>query len=63
MVNRIGELPKPFSQIDIDLIAGTVKTDFPYWEVPEEPVKARTYYVNKLCDMVINSIYTQTENH
>ena len=62
MVNRVGELSESFPRIDIDLIAGTVKNDFPYEGIPEEPVKARTYYVNKLCDMVINSIYTQIKN-
>ncbi len=62
MVNRMSELSEENPEIDIDSIANLVKTDFPYKEIPEEPKKARNFYVTKLCDMVVDSIYLKAES-
>ncbi len=61
MVNRIVEISKTNPEIDIDLIANTVKKDFPYNDIPKEPKTARNFFVSTLCDMVADGIYTKTE--
>jgi hypothetical protein len=63
MVNRIVEISKKNPKIDVDLIASTVKTDFPYDDIPPEPQKARSFFVTTLCDMVADSIYLKAENN
>ncbi len=61
MVNRIVEISKTNPEIDIELIANTVKKDFPYNDIPKEPKKARNFFVSTLCDMVVDGIYRKTE--
>ena len=63
MVNRIIELSEENPEIDIDSVANTVKTEFPYNEIPKEPPKARSFFVTTLCDMVVDSIYLKSENN
>lgn len=61
MVNRMTELSEENPEIDIDSIANLVKTDFPYDELPNESEKARKFFVEMLCDMVIDNIYLKAE--
>ncbi|NIN61661.1 MAG: hypothetical protein GTN99_09845 [Candidatus Dadabacteria bacterium] len=62
MVNRMTELTEENPEIDIDSIANLVKTDFPYKEIPKEPKKARKFFVEMLCNMVVDSIYLKAES-
>ncbi|MHA2217097.1 MAG: hypothetical protein ACXACY_14250 [Candidatus Hodarchaeales archaeon] len=61
--NRIVEISEKNPKIDIDIIASTVKTDFPYNDIPPEPQKARSFFVTTLCDMVADSMYLRAENN
>jgi hypothetical protein len=62
MVNRMVELSEENPEIDIDLVANIVKTNFPYKKIPDEPQKARSFFVATVCDMVVDSMYSKAEN-
>jgi len=56
MVNRTVEMSENKHILDADFIVKTVKNNFPYKDIPQEPLKARNFFVSVLCDMVVDNI-------
>ena len=56
MVNRTVEMSEKKQVLDMEFIVKTVKTNFPYKDIPKEPLKARNFFVSVLCDMVVDNI-------
>ena len=56
MVNRTVEISENKQILDTEFIVKTVKNNFPYKDIPQEPLKARNFFVSVLCDMVVDNI-------
>ena len=56
MVNRTVEISEKKQILDTEFIVKTVKNNFPYKDIPQEPLKARNFFVSVLCDMVVDNI-------
>ena len=56
MVNRTMEISENKQILDAEFIVKTVKNNFPYKDIPQEPLKARNFFVSVLCDMVVDNI-------
>jgi len=57
MVNRTVEISENKQILDTEFIVKTIKNNFPYKDIPQEPLKARNFFVSVLCDMVVDNIY------
>ncbi len=61
MVNRTVEMSENKHILDTDFIVKTVKNNFPYNDIPSKPLQARSFFVSKLCDLVVDNIYSTIE--